>query len=213
MLENEVLAFGETEGDFSAGGQGARGRGAEPRAARRHADVRAEDLRPYECDGLAAYRALPLVVALPSTEEQVVAVLRICLQMGVPVVARGAGTGLSGGALPHTRGVLLSLARFNRILELDPLARTARRAARRAQPGDLRGRGAPRPVLRARPVLADRLLDRRQRRRERRRRALPQVRPDGAQPAARARRHHRGRDRRDRLGRARRRRATTCWRW
>src|SRR5690606_7735059 len=84
-----------------------------------------EDLRPYECDGLAAYRALPLVVALPTTEEQVVAVLRTCFELGVPVVARGAGTGLSGGALPHTRGVLLSLARFNRILKLDPLARTA----------------------------------------------------------------------------------------
>src|SRR5690606_22954984 len=84
-----------------------------------------EDLRPYECDGLAAYRALPLVVALPTTEEQVVAVLRTCFELCVPVVARGAGTGLSGGALPHTRGVLLSLARFNRILKLDPLARTA----------------------------------------------------------------------------------------
>ena len=84
-----------------------------------------EDLRPYECDGLAAYRALPLVVALPTTEEQVVAVLRTCFELGVPVVARGAGTGLSGGALPHTRGVLLSLARFNRILKLDALARTA----------------------------------------------------------------------------------------
>ncbi|MDO9599803.1 MAG: FAD-linked oxidase C-terminal domain-containing protein [Azoarcus sp.] len=84
-----------------------------------------EDLRPYECDGLAAYRALPLVVALPSTEEQVVAVLKACSTLGVPVVARGAGTGLSGGALPHTQGVLLSLARFTRILHLDPHARTA----------------------------------------------------------------------------------------
>ncbi len=84
-----------------------------------------EDLRPYECDGLAAYRALPLVVALPSTEEQVVAVLKACHALGVPVVARGAGTGLSGGALPHTQGVLLSLARFTRILHLDPHARTA----------------------------------------------------------------------------------------
>ncbi|BAL23441.1 FAD-linked oxidase C-terminal domain-containing protein [Azoarcus sp. KH32C] len=85
----------------------------------------AEDLRPYECDGLSVYRKLPLVVALPTTEEQVVAVLRVCSEMGVPVVARGAGTGLSGGALPHEFGVVLSLARFNRILHLDPHARTA----------------------------------------------------------------------------------------
>ena len=84
-----------------------------------------EDLHPYECDGLSAYRQLPLVVALPTTEEQVVATLRICSEIGVPVVARGAGTGLSGGALPHKFGVVLSLARFNRILHLDPHARTA----------------------------------------------------------------------------------------
>ncbi|AKU13230.1 glycolate oxidase (FAD-linked subunit) oxidoreductase protein [Azoarcus sp. CIB] len=85
----------------------------------------AEDLRPYECDGLSAYRQMPMVVALPTTEEQVVAVLKVCSEMGVPVVARGAGTGLSGGALPHRFGVVLSLARFNRILHLDPHARTA----------------------------------------------------------------------------------------
>ncbi|NMF96833.1 FAD-binding protein [Aromatoleum toluolicum] len=85
----------------------------------------AEDLRPYECDGLSAYRQMPMVVALPTTEEQVVAVLKVCSEMGVPVVARGAGTGLSGGALPHKFGVVLSLARFNRILHLDPHARTA----------------------------------------------------------------------------------------
>lgn len=84
-----------------------------------------EDLRPYECDGLAAYRSVPMAVVLPTTEEQVVAVLRTCSELGVPVVARGAGTGLSGGALPHPQGVLLSLARFNRIVHLDPHARTA----------------------------------------------------------------------------------------
>ncbi|MCK0509149.1 FAD-linked oxidase C-terminal domain-containing protein [Aromatoleum anaerobium] len=84
-----------------------------------------EDLRPYECDGLSAYRQLPLIVALPTSEEQVVAILRTCSAMRVPVVARGAGTGLSGGALPHAHGVVLSLARFNRILQLDPHARTA----------------------------------------------------------------------------------------
>ncbi len=84
-----------------------------------------EDLRPYECDGLAAYRQLPRVVVLPESEPQVVAILRLCRRMGVPVVARGAGTGLSGGALPHPQGVLLSLARFKRILKVDPLSRTA----------------------------------------------------------------------------------------
>jgi glycolate oxidase len=84
-----------------------------------------EDTDPYECDGLTAYRQRPLVVALPETEEQVQAVLRACDSLGVPVVARGAGTGLSGGAMPHAMGVTLSLAKFNRILKVDPLARTA----------------------------------------------------------------------------------------
>lgn len=84
-----------------------------------------EETIPYECDGLTAYRQLPLVVALPETEAQVAAVLRACHQLGVPVVARGAGTGLSGGALPHALGVTLSLAKFNRIVKVDPVARTA----------------------------------------------------------------------------------------
>jgi glycolate oxidase len=85
-----------------------------------------EDTTPYECDGLTAYRQRPLAVALPETEAQVQAVLRVCHAMLVPVVARGAGTGLSGGAMPHALGVTLSLAKFNRILAIDPLARTAR---------------------------------------------------------------------------------------
>ena len=85
----------------------------------------AEDTVPYECDGLTAYRQQPLVVALPETEAQVSAVLRVCHRLGVPVVARGAGTGLSGGALPHAMGVTLSLAKFNRIVKVDALARTA----------------------------------------------------------------------------------------
>ncbi|MEO8410119.1 MAG: FAD-linked oxidase C-terminal domain-containing protein [Propionivibrio sp.] len=85
----------------------------------------AEDLRPYECDGLTAYRELPLAVCLPENEGQVIDVLRTCHQLGVPVVARGAGTGLSGGAMPHAQGVVLSLARFNRILRLDREARLA----------------------------------------------------------------------------------------
>jgi glycolate oxidase len=84
-----------------------------------------EDVVPYECDGLTAYRERPLVVALPQTENQVAAVLRTCHALGVPVVARGAGTGLSGGAMPNPLGVTLSLARFNRILEVDAHARTA----------------------------------------------------------------------------------------
>ncbi|BAV33158.1 FAD-binding protein [Sulfuricaulis limicola] len=84
-----------------------------------------EDLRPYECDGLSAYRRLPWIVALPETVEQVGRLLRLCSEQDIPVVARGAGTGLSGGALPLEDGVLLSLAKFNRILEVDPANRTA----------------------------------------------------------------------------------------
>src|SRR5215510_9486581 len=86
---------------------------------------RREDTVPYECDGLTAYREQPLVVALPESEAKVAAVLKACHALQVPVVARGAGTGLSGGALPHALGVTLSLAKFNRIVRVDPLARTA----------------------------------------------------------------------------------------
>jgi len=89
-----------------------------------------EDLRPYECDGLSAYRQLPLAVALPADTDQVAAVLAVCRAHGAPVVARGAGTSLSGGALPLADGVVLSLARLNRILAIDPVNRTAR-----VQPG------------------------------------------------------------------------------
>ncbi|MDA8444297.1 FAD-linked oxidase C-terminal domain-containing protein [Paracidovorax valerianellae] len=85
----------------------------------------AEDTTPYECDGLTAYRQRPLAVALPETYAQVQAVLRACHALSVPVVARGAGTGLSGGAMPHALGVTLSLAKFNRILRMDPISRTA----------------------------------------------------------------------------------------
>jgi FAD/FMN-containing dehydrogenases len=89
-----------------------------------------EDLRPYECDGLSAYRQMPLIVALPRTENEVIEILEVCYVAKIPVVARGAGTGLSGGALPHAEGVLLSLAKLRQILEIDPAARTAR-----VQPG------------------------------------------------------------------------------
>jgi glycolate oxidase len=81
-----------------------------------------EDLKPYECDGLSAYRQLPLAVALPENEEQVIAVIKACYAAGVPIVPRGAGTGLSGGALPHADGVVLSLAKMKKILRIDPVA-------------------------------------------------------------------------------------------
>ena len=84
-----------------------------------------EDTTPFECDGLTAYRQRPMVVALPDTYEQVQGILKSCHAMGVPVVARGAGTGLSGGAMPHATGVTLSLAKFNKILKLDAKSRTA----------------------------------------------------------------------------------------
>ena len=85
----------------------------------------AEAKRPFECDGLSAYRALPRVVCLPRTLDELRGVLAVCRQFNVPIVPRGAGTGLSGGALPLTEGCLLSLARFNRILEIDADNRVA----------------------------------------------------------------------------------------
>ena len=84
-----------------------------------------EACRPYECDGLTAYRQVPPVVVLPTTESQVRSVLRLCEHHDVPVVVRGAGTGLSGGALPHATGVLMSLARFMKVVSVDPESRTA----------------------------------------------------------------------------------------
>src|SRR5580704_17155575 len=85
---------------------------------------RHEDTAPFECDGLTAYRTSPMVVVLPETEAQVAAILKICHKMQVPVVARGAGTGLSGGATPHAMGVVLSLAKFNK-MTIDPVSCTA----------------------------------------------------------------------------------------
>ena len=90
----------------------------------------AEDLRPYECDGLSAYHTLPLAVVIPESVEQARTTLQLCAAENIPVVARGAGTGLSGGALPHAGGILLSMARFNRILDIDVANRVAR-----VQPG------------------------------------------------------------------------------
>ena len=92
----------------------------------RHAD----DLKPYECDGLFCYRQLPLAVVLPRDADEIAAILKLCHRHRVPVVARGAGTGLSGGALPLADGIVLGLARLDRILEIDSANRSAR-----AQPG------------------------------------------------------------------------------
>lgn len=90
----------------------------------------AEDMHPYECDGLSAYKHLPMIVLLPETTEQVQTILRLCYEREVPVVARGAGTGLSGGALPLDNGILLSLAKFKDIINIDSNNRVAR-----VQPG------------------------------------------------------------------------------
>jgi glycolate oxidase len=89
-----------------------------------------ESQRPYECDALTLYRDLPLAVVLPQSVAQVQQVLKICHELNVPVVARGAGTGLCAGAMPHAEGILLVLSKLDRILDIDPLARTAR-----VQPG------------------------------------------------------------------------------
>ncbi len=84
-----------------------------------------EDTRPYECDGLAAYRQLPMIVTLPDSEAQVLAIVNVCRALNVPIVPRGAGTGLSGGAMPIADGVVLSTARLNQIVRMDAYARTA----------------------------------------------------------------------------------------
>lgn len=89
-----------------------------------------EQLAPYECDALSAYRQTPAAVALPESETQIAKILRLCHQCNVPVVARGHGTGLSGGALPLKNALLLSLAKLNKIIQIDPLSRTAK-----VQPG------------------------------------------------------------------------------
>ena len=92
--------------------------------------VTPEQTAPFECDGLSVFRQLPLAVALPETEAQVQQALRICFAQRIPVVARGAGTGLSGGAMPCANGIVLGLSKLNSILHIDALARTAR-----VQPG------------------------------------------------------------------------------
>ncbi len=84
-----------------------------------------EDLKPYECDGLSAYQQVPVAVVLPQSVKQIEAILAFCSEHKIPVVARGAGTGLSGGALPLENGILMSLAKFNRIVNIDVENRTA----------------------------------------------------------------------------------------
>src|SRR5258708_26417117 len=100
-----------------------------------------EDLKPYECDGLSASRETPLVAAIPIDEDEVAAVLAVARRTRTPVVARGSGTGLSGGALPLADGILLSLARFNRVPRVDAAAPRAR-----PQPGVTNPRLSPPPA-------------------------------------------------------------------
>jgi glycolate oxidase len=141
------------------------------------------EMRPYEADALTAYRALPMVVVLPETVQQVSQVLKYCHAEGIKVVPRGAGTSLSGGALPLVDGVLLGMAKFNRIREIDYDNRVVV-----AEPG----------VTNLAVSQADRLHHRRQRGGEFRRRALPEIRHDHQQ---RARLRDRADDRRDRADR------------
>src|SRR3990170_3647879 len=84
-----------------------------------HVITEPEQLKVYDCDGLTSWRALPALVALPVSTDEVQAVVRLCHRERIPFVARGAGTGLSGGALPLEHGVVISLARMNRVLEID----------------------------------------------------------------------------------------------
>jgi glycolate oxidase len=121
----DAPTFGAVEGDFSRVNKVALVAALSrilPAANLLHA---AEDLLPYECDGMSTLRQVPLVVVLPESEAQVVDILKICAAQKVPVVARGAGTGLSGGAMPHRFGVVLSLARLKKIVKIDAHARRA----------------------------------------------------------------------------------------
>ena len=118
--------------------------------------------RAYECDAFTMYRALPLVVALPETVAQVSAIMALAAEMNVKIVPRGAGTSLSGGSMPLVDGILLGMSKFNRVLEIDYENRCARVQPGVQNLGDLqsgRGQGL---LLRARSLLADRLLHRRQ---------------------------------------------------
>ena len=168
-----------------------------------------EELRTYECDGLTGRRVIPALVCLPQTTDEVQAVVRACAAHGIPFVARGAGTGLSGGALPVAEGVVISLARMNRVLAVDL---DAERVV--VEPGVTNLRvteavAADGLLLRAGSFEPAGVHDRRQRGRELGRRALPEERLHRP-PRARGRRRapgRRGRERwrpRRRAGRARR---------
>ncbi len=85
-----------------------------------------EDLRPYECDGLSAYRALPMLVVIPNNIDEIQSIVKICQRYSVPIIARGAGTGLSGGTFPFDTALILNLAKLNRILDIDAASATAR---------------------------------------------------------------------------------------
>jgi len=89
-----------------------------------------DELHPYECDGLSAYKFLPWLVVLPESIKQIQQIVKLCFDNNIPIIARGAGTGLSGGALPQENSLILSLAKLNQILNVDPIARSAQ-----VQPG------------------------------------------------------------------------------
>src|SRR3954465_5625746 len=158
------------------------------------------EMRPYESDGLTAYRQLPFVVVLPETTEQVAQVLRYCHEHGIRVVPPGGGRSLSGGALPLADGVLLGMGKFNRIREIDFENRVAvvepgvtnLAISQAAPPEGFYSAPTPPPqtaarasrvLLRTRPVLADPLHHRREHSGELRRRALPEIRHDHEQRA------------------------------
>ena len=115
----------------------------------------AETLRPYECDGLSVYCEMPLLVLLPETIAQVQRVMSICHQYHIPIVARGAGTGLSAGAMPNIDGVVLSLAKFNKNTRNRCFSTYRKAAARGKKPGDQRSSQRIRAVLCARSILAN----------------------------------------------------------
>ena len=149
-----------------------------------HAVIADEDgRRAYETDALTAYRRLPLAVVLPASTEEVSRVLAYCHQHGIKVVARGAGTSLSGGALPAEDAVVIGVSRMSRVLEIDYMNRIARVEVGITNLGISDAVKAQGLLLRARSLEPARLHARRQHRHELGRRALPQVRRDDQQRA------------------------------
>ena len=153
-------------------------------------------LRTYECDGLTHHRVMPGIVVLPETAEQIAAVVRVCNEYGLPFVARGAGTGLSGGALPRADGVLIVTSKMRRILSVDLANRRAVVEPGVTNLAITEAVARPGLLLRARPVQPAGLHHRRQRGGELRRRALPEVRLHGQPRARPGDRHPRRRHRR-----------------